>query len=285
MHKIRSVFRKSTSSPRFQILSDLHLEVGQQYSSFHIPPVAQYLILAGDIGRLIDYAPYLAFLAKQTQTFERVFLVLGNHEFYGLSFTTGLEAARKLESEPILKGKLLLLHQQRINIPSTNISILGCTLWSRINFEAHDIVQMKVKDFQKIEEWSVDAHNLAHVSDITWLRDQVAAIQQEKEASLKENKRKILVVTHHAPSVIETARPEQVGNAWSSAFATDVLGGEIWESVKVWVFGHTHFTTDFKKSGIRVVSNQRGYVLPGVEQKSDENDKKKVFDVRRAIYV
>ncbi|KAF5867400.1 putative ser thr protein phosphatase superfamily protein, partial [Botrytis fragariae] len=65
------------SAPNFQILSDLHLEVCSQYYTFSIAPVAPYLILAGDIGRLIDYEGYLAFLAKQTAQFEKVFLVLG----------------------------------------------------------------------------------------------------------------------------------------------------------------------------------------------------------------
>src|SRR3954465_12501273 len=96
MEKIRCWFTKS-ESPSCQILSDLHLEVGQQYGSFKIPPAAPYLILAGDIGRLIDYDAYLGFLAIQTTNFDKVFLVLGNHEFYSLSFTTGLVQARKLE--------------------------------------------------------------------------------------------------------------------------------------------------------------------------------------------
>ena len=43
------------ASPRVQILSDLHLEVGQQYSSYTFPATAPFLLLGGDIGRLIDY--------------------------------------------------------------------------------------------------------------------------------------------------------------------------------------------------------------------------------------
>jgi len=26
------------------------------------------------------------------------------------------------------------------------------------------------------------------------------------------------------------------------------------------MFGHTHYTTEFKKGGVKVVANQRGYV-------------------------
>lgn len=86
----------------FQINSDLHLEVGQQYSSFQIPASAPYLVLAGDIGRLVDYDSYLVFLKTQTEQFELISWVLGNHEFYTSTFTTGLERARRLEEESCL---------------------------------------------------------------------------------------------------------------------------------------------------------------------------------------
>ncbi|KAF4633520.1 hypothetical protein G7Y89_g4603 [Cudoniella acicularis] len=284
MKKLRSLFNKSFSTS-FQILSDLHLEVGQQYLSYEIPPSAPYLILGGDIGRLIDFDSYLAFLARQTNNFKTVFLVLGNHEFCGLSSAGALEQAKKLEAEPILGGKLILLHQKRFDFPDSSITILGCTLWSRILEEAREIVQMKVKDFQKIEDRTVDAHNRDHESDVTWLRAQVEEIRKENEGMGKDEcQGDILVITHHAPSIQETARPEQVDNPWSSAFATDLLRDGGWPNVKMWIFGHTHFTTEFEKCGIRVVSNQRGYVLPGtVEVKNKEKDAKKRFDVRKIV--
>jgi hypothetical protein len=52
-------------------------------------------------------------------------------------------------------------------------------------------------------------------------------------------------------------------------------------SVKVWVFGHAHCTTDFRDRGVRIVSNQRGYVLPW----SDSADVKNGFDVRKVIHM
>lgn len=49
--QIRSIINKPTS---FQILSDLHLEINQEYLSFEIPVCAEHLVLAGDVGRLVD---------------------------------------------------------------------------------------------------------------------------------------------------------------------------------------------------------------------------------------
>ena len=130
--RLLSLSLLNPSSESFQILSDLHLEVGHQYLSFTFPPVATNLILAGDIGRLAEYDDYLRFIQRQTGQFKRVFLVLGNHEFYGLSFHEGLEKARKLEQEPSLNGRLILLQNSRFDIPDSSVTVLGCTLWSRI---------------------------------------------------------------------------------------------------------------------------------------------------------
>lgn len=56
------------------------------------------------------------------------------------------------------------------------------------------------------------------------------------------------------------------------------LLSRFWDGVNVWGLGHTHFTIEFKERGIRVVSNQRGYVLPWKTKKWD-------FDVRRVVWV
>jgi hypothetical protein len=48
------------------------------------------------------------------------------------------------------------------------------------------------------------------------------------------------------------------------------------------MFGHTHYTTEFRENGVRVVSNQRGYVLPWT--RTDEKVKNG-FDAGRVIQV
>ncbi|EPE24449.1 hypothetical protein GLAREA_08301 [Glarea lozoyensis ATCC 20868] len=251
---IRSLFRKNSSTQRpFQILSDLHLEVGQQYSTFKIPVAAPYLILAGDIGRLIDY--------------------------------------EQLEREPVLNSKLVLLDKKRFDIPNPRVTILGCTLWSKIATDAREIVRTRVKDFQNIESWNIDDHNAAHESDISWLRNEIKSIEEENQQIEHPSlKRRVLVVTHHAPCLQQTSSPRNAENPWSSAFATDLIREESageWKNVKAWVFGHTQFTTEFTKCGIVVSSNQRGYVLPGREEKKAKGsiEDREVFHVKRAISV
>ncbi|KAF2759373.1 ser/Thr protein phosphatase superfamily [Pseudovirgaria hyperparasitica] len=291
MNKLLRYLLPKSLSPTFQVVSDLHLEIGQQYSTYNIISQAPYLILGGDIGRLIDYEPYLEFLKVHKARFEKIFLVLGNHEFYGLSYAAGLEQAQKLQDEPILDCKLVILHQACFDVPNSAVTILGCTLWSKIPEESMQVVQSRVKDFQKICDWTVEDHNKAFESDYTWLKRAVSSMNETNPVSSQRSRtRTALVVTHHAPSMCGTSHPNHEQNPWSSAFATDLISDrEAWRNVGVWIFGHTHYTTDFVRSGVRLFSNQRGYVLPGsietTRSSKSRQTKPRVFDVRKTLRV
>lgn len=238
-------------------MSDLHLELNRQYATFDFPVTAPLLLLGGDIGRFIDYDMFLPFLARQTARYERVFLVLGNHEFYEMSFEAGIEKAREMEKEAVLEGKLKVLHQDRWDDEETNLTILGATLWSKIDAQAEEVVTLRVSDFKMIKEWSVAQHNARHASDLNWLLTSASEIAALPE----DSQRTVLIVTHHAPVVKGASRPEHEKALWKTAFSTDVIQKREFGGVACWMFGHTHFTTQFEKSGIRVVANQRGYVL------------------------
>ena len=164
---------------RFQVMTDLHLEVGQQYSKFNIPPCAPYLILAGDIGRLLDYDSLAQFLASQCSGFERVLYVLGNHEFYGASRAQGLERARQLQCDPRLQQLLSILNRTRVEI-AESITILGCTLQSYISPDREQIVTSRIQDFRHIEDWTTADHNDEHTRAVNWLKAQVEHVKLPK---------------------------------------------------------------------------------------------------------
>ncbi|SPQ20366.1 f4e00450-6914-41d1-ae78-16439e6b1a41 [Thermothielavioides terrestris] len=216
------------------------------------------------MGRLSDYDAYRSFLETQAARYRKVFLVLGNHEFYGLTHEAGLAAAHRLAAEPTLSSSLVLLHRTRWDDPDSDLTILGCTLWSAIPREAYPVVEARVSDFKKIDSWTPQKHNDAHRDEVAWLGEQVAQLKpQPKLGNAKP--RRLLIATHHAPCVEGTSRPEHVRNPWTPAFATDLLDQDGWGggAVNVWVFGHTHYSTRLMRNGVRLVSNQRGYVLPG----------------------
>ncbi|KAM0417053.1 hypothetical protein ACHAPT_012959 [Fusarium lateritium] len=261
------------AEPRIQVLPDLHLEFGQQYSSYSFPATAPYLLLGGGVGRLIDYDEYLGFMEGQARRFEKVFLVLGNHEFYGLEYEAGLHMARCLMCLRLLSlARLFYYTEPGGTIPSPTlrcwVARCGLLFHSRLIM----FVQSKVKVFKNIGGWSAEKHNKLHREEHLWLREQVAQIPSDRQ---------MLVVTHHAPRVEGTLRPQHVGNPWTCAFATDVMD-QAWDGVRVWVFGHTHCSTEVVlESGIRLLGNQRGYVVRGSEGRSGDVY---VFDDGLAIW-
>lgn len=257
-------------------MSDLHLEMRQQYQSFAIPPRAPYLALAGDIGRLCDYEGLLGFLASQCQFFRHIVLVLGNHEFFRGSRSEGLAAVKKLEHEPLLQGKFTDLNRTRVDV-SDSITVVSCALHSVTLPESRAVVESKVNDFKKIKDWFVDDHNAEHLLDLEWLQRELRTIKKEDAAASRPPHR-ILVVRHHAPSIHGCSAPQHKKNDSASAFATELLasGSDNLSTLltSTWVFGHTHYSTCLDKGGLRLISNQRGYVFPQAGTINDSETRK-----------
>ena len=268
-----------------QLLSDIHLEVASQYATYTFPPTDPYLLLAGDIGNLAHRAPYLTFLTSLLPNYTRTFLLLGNHEFYGFTYEEGITAAENLVKEDVLEGKVTLLSKTRWDDVGSELTILGCTLWSDVPRKSRDIVAYRLADFLHIKGWSVERHNATHRQETAWLAAQLRQIIREDKAIRrasqttdpkapqpeKERKRKVLVVTHHAPLMKGTA-PRQESQPWAPAFATALITPRRpWSRVAIWAFGHTHCSTSLTAGSTRVVANQRGYVFEGNWEPPDEN--------------
>ncbi|KAK4229855.1 hypothetical protein QBC38DRAFT_471216 [Podospora fimiseda] len=167
-----------TKTSQVQIISDLHLEVGERYLSFTIRPSAPLLLLAGDIGCINDYHNYLAFFTSLTPYFYKIFLVLGNNEFNGLDHTETLEMASNLVKEPAIADKIVLLHRKRWDDPGSDLTILGCTLWSYIPSTSYSIMA-KVNEFKKIRNWTPASRNAIHQEEAAWLRDEIKRLKAE----------------------------------------------------------------------------------------------------------
>lgn len=256
------------ASASFQILSDLHLETPAArptYSDFRLRITGPYLVLLGDVG-LANDGRLLTFLEAQLERFEIVFYVFGNHEPYDATWEAAKQTMRGFEDQIARRradddalGRFVLPDQTRYDI-TPGLSILGCTLFSDIDLEQASSVQLSVSDFERIQDWSVESHNVAHKVDLDWLNQQVLKISRD------EPERQIVVFTHYLP----TLRPEandprhlKDSSDMRSAFMTDLSNELCWISpaVALWAFGHTHFNHNFidETTGKRVVANQKGY--------------------------
>ena len=245
------------SAINFQIVSDLHLEFGYGYESFDIPPRAPYLCLLGDIGRAVDDKLF-AFLENQLRVFKIVCFLLGNHEAYSSSYSFAKERftvfQKSCDERRDTLGKFILFDQTRYDIDNVT-TILGCTLYSNVTAEQYDHIRFGLNDFYRIENWSVEQHNDAHKSDVEWLRAQLMEIKKEPD-------RRVMVLTHHSPTLLEEAHdPRHRNSKLTSAFATDLLPELDTSQVKIWAYGHTHFNHPSIKVGeVELITNQRGYI-------------------------
>lgn len=154
-------------------------------------------------------------------------------------------------------GTFIFLDRTRFDL-SDQVTILGCTLWSHIPPAHADVVQHNLRDFQRVKDWNLDTYNRAHEQDLQWLTNECAAIRAQ------EPHRRVIVLTHHAPTKIGTSAPKYEDSPINSAFSTELSSHPVWTApISTWVYGHTHHNSDRTLNGIRVLSNQRGY--EGVE--------------------
>lgn len=249
------------------VLSDIHLEMDtsatkQRDVTWYFDPGnrADTLFLLGDIGK-DDEESYRAFLASCCEKYQKIFLVLGNHEVYGSSFEETVARAREL-CRDCCSGKLVLLERDTYDLPGLDIRIAGTTLWSHVTEEQMSSIGCFIADFHAIQGWTVAENNRVHASSLQWLAE-------EALRALADNK-KLIVMTHHAP-LLRSCHSKHLGSPLSSAFETDLsefikANGHI----KLWLHGHTHHSDARMVGNALVLSNQYGYAA--------DTDARETFD-------
>ena len=231
---------------RLHILSDLHLEFGK----VKIPHTdADVVVLAGDIhvgSKGIKWAQ------KQFPD-KPVIYVLGNHEFYRFSLP-GLTEQLKQETAGC---QIHLLENGAVEI--AGVWFLGCTLWTDFQISGNPAAAMRyaeesMSDYQ-IVQFDPDQRLLRardtvrlHQESVAWLRGQLLRCKPERT----------VVVTHHAPSSRSEA-PCHANSPLKPAFSSDLDALIEQSGVALWIYGHTHYNTDYRIGSTRVLTNQRGY--------------------------
>lgn len=71
---------------KIQYCSDLHMEFHENMrfvKSLPLEPVGDVLVIAGDVGYLVDTTiPHLRFWKWASENYRQVLMIAGNHEFY-----------------------------------------------------------------------------------------------------------------------------------------------------------------------------------------------------------
>jgi Icc-related predicted phosphoesterase len=234
---------------RIQYISDLHIEMMniRRFKQIceKISPKCEILVLAGDIGNpMLITQNYKSFLDIMSKKFKKVFLITGNHEYYGNDIYKTDEYIANICSS---KGNISFLNNATELY--NGYRFIGSTQWTRINEQ-----RFLINDFTYINNMSVERYNDMHQKSRDFLKKSV------NDATL--NNEKSIVITHHLPlheltnEKYKTHHMMKYQQCFSSNMK-DVFGNE--NTIKSWIYGHTHTKSVQNKFGIPFLCNPFGY--------------------------
>jgi len=231
---------------KLQIYSDLHVE----FAPFEPPGTdADVVVLAGDIHVGVKGVKW----ALEKFPNKPVVYVLGNHEFYKQAYPRLLDKLHELvEGENVH-----ILENSKLELNDT--VILGCTLWTDFKlygdpriagFEA----SQRMTDYRRIRvspqfrRLSPKDSGAIHHQSVAWLSKELAEL----------NERKVVVITHHAPSV-QSFPDNSPDNLLNAAYASNLDDFVAKSNANLWIHGHIHVQKDYFIGSTRVLCNPRGY--------------------------
>lgn len=248
---------------RFQLLSDMHLEFIKKAPKPHV--LAPNLILAGDIGK-INTPGWTQFIEYCAGSWEHIFYVFGNHEFYnGHQFYHGSKSITQLKSDYVnyfsRYPNIHLLDNSGYDLDG--LAIYGFVGWTRSPFETDCQARNEINDYNFIYK---DKNNLITPEYITELANQDL---DKFKLWIKSQTNPSLVITHFPPirtgtsNPIYLSEPKQTNKyfAWDNLIKSEQIDTSALP-IHTWVSGHTHWSYDLvdSETKIRYVSNQMGYL-------------------------
>ena len=145
---------------KLQIISDIHLEY--RSNIFKFPKCGEYLALLGDIGHP-NTELYKDFIKAQSERFTKVYVIAGNHEFYGHSIRQSKALIKKACKEA---GKNVIFLDNKFDYIDDNVIVIGSTLWSKLDLTDD---WSFFSDVLNIKDWSVKKSNTTHSKCIKFI--------------------------------------------------------------------------------------------------------------------
>jgi predicted phosphodiesterase len=240
---------------KLHILSDLHTE----FASFEWPGTkADVVILAGDTGVGKHGLEWVFRTVPSTP----VIYVTGNHEYYGQKIPKLVNELKQLAAG----SNVRVLENDAAVIG--DVVFLGATLWTdfaldgNVSLATFDAVT-GMSDFRRIRV--LPTYRRFHPRDARRIHE--ATLQWLATAARSFPGKKLVVVTHHAPSR-ESLSPRYRADSLNPAYASNLepLVNEL--GADLWIHGHIHHASDYRIGRTRVIANPRGYpgeVVPGFD--------------------
>lgn len=254
---------------KLDLASDLHIN---HYTPFRwenvTPSEADTLLIAGDISENLE--ENCKFLLEAKKHYKNVCVTDGNHSHYNLNRYAN-ERTSVSENEKYLTDKAA--QDDWTYLPATdliidNTVIIGANGWyswntcdarySRVDYR--DTWKQYMSDSRLIKFDLDEPDGLAE-------RDSKILTEKVLKYDKDENIKNIVIISHTIPILACLTIKEEKS---SSDVIWNKLGGsfynhhneninELSSKIKMWGFGHTHFSWDLIKGTTRFVCNPRGY--------------------------
>jgi Icc-related predicted phosphoesterase len=249
---VLTVDRIDLRSMRLLILSDLH----QEFVPFEpVAATADVAVFAGDVHTGKNGLKWILHTYREIP----VIYVLGNHEFYGQDIPK-----LTYELKEMARGtNVHVLENDALEIG--DITFLGATLWTdfalagditagvaEAAFQITDYRRIRLSPtFRKLKPQDTRAF---HADSVRWLTEQIQ----------NTSGRKLVIVTHHAPSA-KSISPKYKNHPVNSSFASNLESLVEATGAALWVHGHIHYASDYLLGSTRVLANPRGYPKEDVD--------------------
>ena len=272
-----------TATVKVDYVSDLHLEFDRSNQKMFFTEVSKsgagdVLVLAGDIltapllrphrndSAARKFTKYLRerFIPNLTDQYNNVIYIAGNHEHYDSIYKNTLD---EIETWFKYNGGSNITFMENDHLVLGDVVFVGATLWTNYmsgNPLVMQACQEGMNDYRCIGLHDVEDMNYFnrdHDRKITpdfLLSENLISTQYIDKMAKTFSDKKIVVVTHHAPSS-KSLNPKHSG-LLDGAYYTDlshlILNRP---NIKYWIHGHTHTSLDYMIGDCHVVSNCRGY--------------------------
>lgn len=262
---------------RIGVISDIHLDVNKHFPvleslcDFCNENHLDKIIIAGDFASDFSVVSYIIdYFNKNTRT--KLHFVLGNHDLY---------ICRGKNSKQIYDA-LSRFKECLVNCPVDlgEWVIIGDTGWYDYSYRD------KFYTIEQIQKKSCGGMTWADKRYFQWGVEDIEVnnyfLNNLENLLMKYHRKKIIAVTHTVPfrDFVIYKKEEPVWNYFSAFIGSEKIG-QLYEkySVKVAVFGHTHFRFNEKRENMLCLCRPLGYYF---EWKNPSDIQKEIQD---AVYI
>lgn len=263
----------------FDFISDIHLDFyiseNQQHNKLlksvntfinKILPeyISDILIIAGDLGHYNNQNYY--FLNELAKIYKHVLIVFGNHDYYLVSrnqyskysnsslnrMNDMINRIYSIKNVHILRGDIFEYE---------GIKYSGTNMWYDGKL-SNQIALLSVDDIQKL--WTNYMNDGNYISELK----KYDGFFDNELTRLEKNIYNVDVYFSHVGPVLPPNIPIKYDNTYIRFFYFDgykYLKNN--NSIKVWVFGHTHEQYNFTKENTEFICNPLGYPMENLNRK------------------